>query len=444
MSKTALAWTIGLLTGTVLNFRDPIFGLLTYLWEYYNHPPLRWWGNQVPDWRWSLLMGTMLLVSYTLHGKTLFRREIFRHRQTQWLVGFFIITALVTTFLAIDPVRSRGYVLDLGKLTVLFCLIIGVVDSYRKYQWVTAALILGALSWGVDAYLDPNFSDGRLIQVGGPDSYDDNAAAAHVIPVLPFLALYFWYGNKWQRVLAIVSAPFIINMIILCNSRGASAGIAVALLAGVLLMQWRLRLRLALVALVSVPVLLTLVDQNFIERQWTLVDYLREGPAGEAAQYDGATTERLISWGGALELIADQPLGVGGGGFDMLSPVYAREVVERHEGELRAVHNTYLWVGSDWGVVGLIAFLGFIVSGLLALHRIRRESKNERLRLESLALEVGLIAFLGAAVFINRQYAEILYWLMALSAALANIHEADAAGDRGTSHAPSAAVARAA
>ena len=45
------------------------------------------------------------------------------------------------------------------------------------------------------------------------------------------------------------------------------------------------------------------------------------------------------------------------------------------------------------------------------------------MKLESLALEVALISFLGAAVFINRMYAEILYWLVALAASLANIHD---------------------
>ena len=85
MSKTALTWVIGLVTGTVLSFRDPIFGLLAYLWEYYNHPPMRWWGDELPDLRWSLLVASMLFASYSFHGKTIFRREIFRHKSTQWL-----------------------------------------------------------------------------------------------------------------------------------------------------------------------------------------------------------------------------------------------------------------------------------------------------------------------------------------------------------------------
>jgi hypothetical protein len=436
MSKTALTWVIGLITGTILSFRDPIFGFLAYLWEYYNHPPMRWWGDELPDLRWSLLVASMLFASYSFHGKTIFRREIFRHKSTQWLVTLLFVAVVVTTFLAIDPERSRGYVLDIAKLTLLFCLIVGVVTDYDKYRWVTTALVLGALSWGWDAYNNPHFDSGRLIAIGGPDSFNDNEAAAHVIPTLPFLALFFWQGTKWQRIIALVAAPFIINMIILCNSRGATIGIASGLVVGLILMNWRLRLRLAVVALAGLPVVMTLVDQPFIERQLTLFQFMEEGLDGQTARYDGAASERVVSWKGGLRLIGDRPLGVGGGGYDLLSPVYAPEVVEAHEGELRAVHNTYIWAAADWGIAGLIALVGFIVSALVTLHRIRRETPSEQLKLETLALEIGLISFLGAAVFINRMYAEILYWLVALSASLANIHDANAQAGGSTEAAP--------
>jgi O-antigen ligase len=216
-------------------------------------------------------------------------------------------------------------------------------------------------------------------------------------------------------------------MLILCNSRGATIGFGIALLAGILFMDWRLRLRLVGAAVLCIPLVFMLVNQQFIDRQLTLVSFAEQGPEGQAVQADGAANERIESWQGAMRLIGDNPLGVGGGGYDALSPVYAPEVVEAHDGEPRAVHNTYLWAASDWGVPGFLAFILFIGCGLRSLHRIRRESADERLRLESLALEMGLIAFLGAAFFVNRLYGEALYWLVALTAVLTNIHDSHVA-----------------
>jgi hypothetical protein len=43
-------------------------------------------GDELPDLRWSLLVASLLFTSYLFHGKTIFRREIFRHKSTQWLL----------------------------------------------------------------------------------------------------------------------------------------------------------------------------------------------------------------------------------------------------------------------------------------------------------------------------------------------------------------------
>jgi len=62
------------------------------------------------------------------------------------------------------------------------------------------------------------------------------------------------------------------------------------------------------------------------------------------------------------------------------------------------------------------------MSALVQLYNIQKQTSNEKLYFESYAVMVGLISFLIAAIFTNRPYAEILYWLTALTAALGNIH----------------------
>jgi hypothetical protein len=71
----------------------------------------------------------------------------------------------------------------------------------------------------------------------------------------------------------------------------------------------------------------------------------------------------------------------------------------------------------------------FIFTTLRELHRIGRRARDEMLYLESFTLQIGFIGFLVAAFFINRPYAEMLYWIAGLTGALRNIQrtEADAA-----------------
>jgi hypothetical protein len=68
-----------------------------------------------------------------------------------------------------------------------------------------------------------------------------------------------------------------------------------------------------------------------------------------------------------------------------------------------------------------VAFFGLVGATIISLHKIRRRTADQRIMLESFALEVGFWAFLGAAFFVNRTYSEMLYWIPALTAILSNI-----------------------
>ena len=37
--------------GLVLTLFNPVYGVLTYFFEWHNHPPYFWWGEQLPDLR---------------------------------------------------------------------------------------------------------------------------------------------------------------------------------------------------------------------------------------------------------------------------------------------------------------------------------------------------------------------------------------------------------
>ena len=64
MALTALAFLMLFFTGLVLAFAvHPRFGLYTYLAVFYLHPPSRWWGDMLPDIRWSLVAALVTLLA---------------------------------------------------------------------------------------------------------------------------------------------------------------------------------------------------------------------------------------------------------------------------------------------------------------------------------------------------------------------------------------------
>lgn len=68
MSLTAFGFLIvyaALLLIALVRF--PFAGLLAYLWAFYNHPPSRWWGADLPDMRLSLVAAIVTLIAIALH-----------------------------------------------------------------------------------------------------------------------------------------------------------------------------------------------------------------------------------------------------------------------------------------------------------------------------------------------------------------------------------------
>ena len=62
----------------------------------------------------------------------------------------------------------------------------GVLRSRSGFNAFITAHMLGAFWWGWNAYTDPKRAEGRLLNIGSGDSLNDNAAAAHLLSVLPF------------------------------------------------------------------------------------------------------------------------------------------------------------------------------------------------------------------------------------------------------------------
>jgi hypothetical protein len=70
MSLTAIGFIGVFVLLVVLAFlRHPVWGLYGYLWVFYNHPPARWWGSELPDLRLSLIAAIVTAVAMMLHHR---------------------------------------------------------------------------------------------------------------------------------------------------------------------------------------------------------------------------------------------------------------------------------------------------------------------------------------------------------------------------------------
>ena len=409
MSKTTLLWLVTYFGSWVASAVNPLFGAMGYLFEYYQRPSLHWWGEPLPDLRWNLMISIVLIVTYFLRQHSLAQLKPVANPALKWILALTVLMLLVTPFAA-DVELSFDKAVQFQKSVVIYLLIIGVVRSQWAFDALVAMHIAGAGWWGYEQWLDPKREQSRLLHVGSSDTLNDNLAAAHLLTVLPLAFVYIVaIKDKRFRALALVCAPFVVNLFILCNSRGGTVGLLVGAVAALLLARSGHRLRMIAAIPVIAAVFFALADPEFIARQQTTANYDSEATA----------QARLSSWRGGLALIRDHPFGAGGEGYKVLSPRYIPEIVANYDGAERAPHNTFVLVASEWGLLGLIFYVGLLVSTLLALNKVRRlSSPTDGMYYRALALQVGLIATSTAACFSDRLYGESFYWMCGLAIAL--------------------------
>ncbi|MGH2604138.1 MAG: O-antigen ligase family protein, partial [Dehalococcoidia bacterium] len=128
---------------------------------------------------------------------------------------------------------------------------------------------------------------------------------------------------------------------------------------------------------------------------------------------------RVQIWRRGMGYMIQHPvLGVGAGNFPTaegtISPLAARQ--QRGRGvKWIAPHNSYIQIGAELGVPGLVAFIGFIVTVFGAL---RGAPAAPRL---AQALTAALIGFAVGAFFLTLAYHEMLYTLAGIAVALRKV-----------------------
>jgi hypothetical protein len=405
MTKMGVFWALIYFGNLVAGLRHPIFPMMAYLIFYYMPPHLNWWGKQVPDLRYSLLAAAVITLSVFLNGGSVERMKKERNPAMAWMLAWGANSVLVTGW-ALNAARSWIYTTFVLKLVLLYALIPAAVRTRPHFDAFATVHVVGAAYWGYKAWDNPKREAGRLAEVGGPDTQNDNQAAGHLVTVIPFVVMFVLTEKRklWLALYGLTGA-FVLNVFVLCNSRGATVGLAVAVMAAIATAGKGKRKKLVFAAIAGVAAILFLADPEFIERQQTTMN----------AQ-DGSAQSRKAMWWGGVEMVKDYPFGGGGRTFHQLSPRYIPEVLALTDAGERSPHNTYIQLATDWGLQGTAVYFMFMFMTVRMLHDIRRRTPGDLWFVyRSIALESALAGTMAAAFFSNRLLGESIYWLCALS-----------------------------
>jgi O-antigen ligase len=213
-------------------------------------------------------------------------------------------------------------------------------------------------------------------------------------------SLFFFYylcniNKKYSKIGLLLTGA----MIILTFSRGAYVGIAIPIIIMTFMDKTKKTGKKVMLTLSIVGALLLF---NYAMTRFfniSITDTIN-------SRFENVITDngsgRIVLWKNAIDTFIDHPIfGIGiNSTIDYSKPIY---------GSNHYIHNVYLEVLSETGLVGFIAFMGFIIS---ALKKFNISYKNNK---SILYLYVTFISYITQMVFVSVLLTEMMYIMLGIS-----------------------------
>jgi O-antigen ligase len=327
------------------------------------------------------------------------------------------------------------YALD----ALLFVIVFTAIRTPKQLGWVMLAFTLGAAVAALHGIISPTGEEtaGRL----GSDILDPSQLSAVLVSgaALSLGVIVLFRNSPLLRVAALIIGVFAVVAISLTASRGGIVALGVALLAAIVLGgRWRVQITIvcAVFAMITYIYFAAIAPVYIRER-------VISPNVGQEKIEEGRTTLWQVAWR-AFE--ANPVKGVGSGNFSLVSRNYLLEpgLLARTDEIVgdnpKVVHNSFLEVATELGVIGFAMFaliVGFSLTSMLRASRLFSLSGDRRMQAVSLCIAVALIGDLAALFFISDQYSKQLWFLMGLGPAiLAMARTAKARADSGQAPEP--------
>jgi O-antigen ligase len=335
--------------------------------------------------------------------------RVFEEKAARWwmLFGFWIF---VTTPFSTWRGGSVELLLNFIKGAGLMLLITGgALLSWKQARQAVLMVALGGsmmLFWG---NLFDEQRGGRVSLTFGTIG-NSNDLAAHWLLTLP--ALFYVLGSKRSMMIFRLAVPALLvvglSLILSTGSRGALVAMGVATIFYAMFGPGRMRVIVLPIVLAGLAVGFALAPSSAVSRLSSMFESQTTTIEGKEAGESQRHREMMIRNG--LIFIRDNPLfGVGPAQFSGANGQYEKESGERTY--WMNAHNSYLMAGAEMGLPGLIFFLGAIwMTGrtLWNAYRLAQaypgHATLQEIKLASLSLLLGFVAFSVAIVFLNFTY----------------------------------------
>jgi O-antigen ligase len=356
---------------------------------------------------WTALL---LLTTLILFNKTIFRQLDFSVLRNPIFAVFLLLFSLGMGSLLFAINVSAGFYDQVKTFSSLAFLTLACLLFIKTPGWplrLTKFFIVGSLIILLVGYIQYLTELGfgfhprhEIIELTGMMS-NVNLYANYLMLMTPFIIYGVVTFHTHWRVLSIISLVLSVLMIFLLQTRAVYLAILVGIAAVMVLLILKYKqfgipasVRKGLTFLLvggglafAGIVIMAPEDNIYVSRMRSI--------------FTDTENPRLLVWGATREMIADHPLtGVGAGNFTInVQDYYGNYTFPENQENWLRPHNDFLWVLSEKGVFGLIAFLMIFALALYYIWSIVRSNTDTSGKILALYIFGGLTAYMVNSFF---------------------------------------------
>lgn len=309
------------------------------------------------------------------------------------------------------------------KTFIAFYLLVIVINCYKRFNIIINSIFLsiGIVAFrAIQAFYNHQFvidSDGsrRVVGVSTLSSSNPNDIALTFAMIIPLgLSLISNSNGILKKIYFTVITVIICIALIYTGSRGGYLGFAVGVIVFYILKYKNNKMKLFLSICMLGLIISLLLPQEYKSRFLSSFDTTDYSYADQSAG-------RLAIWQRGLQSLTSRPFGVG------INNSYLAEGEQKNiqglSGRWNVIHNSYIQVGVDLGVTGLLLYLLFIFSGLVNVNIIVKAAKSIKDYKSvnyAYAFAGSISSFMVSSLFLSQAYYWNHYILIALTAGLKN------------------------
>jgi putative inorganic carbon (hco3(-)) transporter len=324
-----------------------------------------------------------------------------------------VALAIITLPIARDPAMAWETFNDpFIKAVLMFIVMVNVVRTRRRLMtliWLSLIISIYISFLAIDLYLKGEFkTEGYRVSIELAGLFNNpNDLAIHLVTMMPIVvAMALASKNIIQRLFYLSITLLFLFVTVITFSRGGF----LALIVSAVVMVWKVgraeRVKYTIISMIVGGLFILVAPGNYGIR---ILSIFIPGldPVGSAdARREGLITSIIVT--------IRNPWGIGIGN----SPTFGAHNLQ--------THNSYTQVSSELGLLGLTAYLIFLVSGFRKLGAIERiqyaAGTLDWFYFMSIGLQASIAAFMVASFFGSVAYLWYVYYLIAYAVAFRRIY----------------------